>query len=49
MVRGTNGKGGNRVYLGEARNGEYFHPNAHEPIVDRATFEAAQLAHPRDA
>lgn len=47
MVRGTNGKGGNRVYLGEARNGEYVNPDAHEPIVDRATFEAAQLSHPR--
>jgi DNA invertase Pin-like site-specific DNA recombinase len=36
-----------RVYLGEARNGVYVHPEAHEPLVDRATFEAAQLAHPR--
>jgi site-specific DNA recombinase len=37
----------NRVYTGEARNGEYVHPEAHEPLVDRATFEAAQLDHPR--
>jgi DNA invertase Pin-like site-specific DNA recombinase len=37
----------NRVYLGEARNGAYVHPDAHEALVDRATFEAAQLDHPR--
>lgn len=47
MVRGETGKVGNRVYLGEARSGDYVHPGAHEPLVDRATFEAAQLAHPR--
>jgi site-specific DNA recombinase len=37
----------NRVYLGEARNGAYVRPKAHEPLVDRGTFEAAQLDHPR--
>jgi site-specific DNA recombinase len=36
-----------RVYLGEARNGIYVNPEAHEPLIDRATFEAAQLDHPR--
>jgi DNA invertase Pin-like site-specific DNA recombinase len=37
----------NRVYLGEARNGEYIKREAHVALVDRASFEAAQLAHPR--
>ena len=37
----------NRVYLGEARNGAYVHPDAHEALIGRATFEAAQLDHPR--
>lgn len=32
----------NRVYLGEARGGEFVNPDAHEPIIDRATWEAAQ-------
>jgi site-specific DNA recombinase len=32
----------NRVYLGEARSGEYVNPDAHEPLVTRAEFEAAQ-------
>jgi site-specific DNA recombinase len=32
----------NRVYLGEARSGKYLNPNAHEPIVTRAEFDAAQ-------
>jgi hypothetical protein len=32
----------NRVYLGEARSGEFVNPEAHEPIIDKATFEAAQ-------
>jgi DNA invertase Pin-like site-specific DNA recombinase len=36
-----------RVYLGEARNGVYVNPEAHDPLVDRGTFEAAQLDHPR--
>lgn len=34
----------NRVYLGEARSGEFRNPDAHPPIVDRALFEAAQRA-----
>lgn len=32
----------NRVYLGEARSGDIVNTNAHEPLVDRATWEAAQ-------
>jgi site-specific DNA recombinase len=32
----------NRVYLGEARSGPFTNPDAHEAIVDRATWEAAQ-------
>lgn len=32
----------NRVYLGEARSGDIVNPNAHEALVDRATWEAAQ-------
>jgi site-specific DNA recombinase len=48
MVRGTRQEPYRpRVYLGEGRSGEYVNPDAHEPLVDRATFEAAQLAHPR--
>ena len=34
----------NRVYLGEARSGEFVNPEAHEPIVDEATWTAAQRA-----
>ena len=34
---------GNRAYLGEARSGRHTNPDAHEPIIDRATWEAAQL------
>ena len=34
----------NRVYLGEARSGKYVNPNAHEPIVTQAEFDAAQAA-----
>lgn len=33
----------NRAYLGEARSGRFTNANAHAPIIDRATFEAAQL------
>lgn len=33
----------NRVYLGEARSGEYVHQSAHEPLVARAEWEAAQM------
>jgi site-specific DNA recombinase len=32
----------NRVYLGEARSGKYANPDAHEPIVTQAEFDAAQ-------
>jgi DNA invertase Pin-like site-specific DNA recombinase len=32
----------NRVYLGEARSGKHNNPDAHEPLVTRAEFEAAQ-------
>lgn len=39
----------NRVYLGELRVGEWVNPEAHPPLVDRALWEAAQLAHPRPA
>jgi DNA invertase Pin-like site-specific DNA recombinase len=34
----------NRVYLGEARSGEFVNPDAHEALVDRRTWEAAQVA-----
>lgn len=34
----------NRVYLGEARSGEFVNPDAHPAIVDRQTWEAAQAA-----
>lgn len=33
----------NRVYIGEAHSGPYGLPGAHEPIVERGIFEAAQL------
>ena len=33
---------GNRVYLGEARQGVIVNPDAHEPIVDRIEWEAAR-------
>lgn len=33
---------GQRVYLGEVRCGELVNPSAHEPIVSRVEFEAAQ-------
>lgn len=36
----------NRVYLGEARSGEFVNENAHPPLVDRATWTAAQAANP---
>jgi DNA invertase Pin-like site-specific DNA recombinase len=32
----------NRVYLGEARSGQHVNPAAHQAIVDRSTWEAAQ-------
>lgn len=33
----------NRAYLGEVRQGQYVNAQAHEPIIDRATWEAAQI------
>lgn len=36
----------NRVYLGELRMGEWANLTAHEPIVSRSLWEAAQIAHP---
>jgi DNA invertase Pin-like site-specific DNA recombinase len=33
---------GNRVYLGQARSGRHVNERAHEPIVSRAEWEAAQ-------
>jgi site-specific DNA recombinase len=37
----------NRAYLGELRLGEWLNPVAHEAIVDRALWEAAQRKHAR--
>src|SRR4051794_5300568 len=37
----------NRVYLGELRYAGYVNSQSHEPIVDRATWEAAQLQRSR--
>jgi DNA invertase Pin-like site-specific DNA recombinase len=34
----------NRVYIGEARSGRHVNREAHKPIIDRATWEAAQVA-----
>ena len=34
----------NPVYLGEARSGRHRRAGAHEPLIDRATWEAAQVA-----
>lgn len=34
-----------RVYLGEVRSGPYVHPNAHSPLTDPPTWQAAR--HPR--
>jgi DNA invertase Pin-like site-specific DNA recombinase len=34
----------NRVYLGEARHGEFHNKDAHKPIVSEADFAAAQAA-----
>jgi DNA invertase Pin-like site-specific DNA recombinase len=36
----------NRVYLGEITVGEWNNPTAHEPLIDRRLFEAAQIEHP---
>jgi len=38
-----------RTSLGEASQGKHVNPNAHEPLVDRATWEAAQVAQPKPA
>jgi DNA invertase Pin-like site-specific DNA recombinase len=37
----------NRVYLGEARSGEFVRPGAHEPLIDEATWKLAQLREQR--
>lgn len=34
----------NRVYIGEVKKGSFQNPDAHPPLVDRATFEAANQA-----
>lgn len=34
----------NPVHLGEARSGRFKNAGAHEPLIDRATWEAAQAA-----
>ncbi len=36
----------NRVYLGEVNLGGLRNPSAHEPIIDRDLWEAAQVPHP---
>lgn len=38
-----------RTSLGEASQGKHVNPNAHEPLVDRATWEAAQVRQPKPA
>lgn len=38
-----------RTSLGEASQGKHVNPRAHEPLVDRATWEAAQIAQPKPA
>jgi DNA invertase Pin-like site-specific DNA recombinase len=44
---------GNRVYIGEARQGELVKPDAHPPLVDERTFATVQAlgrrAEPRNA
>lgn len=35
-----------RVYLGEARSGQFVNRGAHEPLVTAATWQAAQAARP---
>jgi site-specific DNA recombinase len=39
----------NRVYLGEVRVDQWVNTSAHEPIMERSLWEAAQLEHPRPA
>ncbi len=36
----------NRAYLGEARMGEHVNPSAHEPLVSRSVWNAAQIPQP---
>lgn len=36
-----------RVALGEIRQGRHVNSSAHEPIIDRATWEAAQVEQPK--
>jgi DNA invertase Pin-like site-specific DNA recombinase len=38
-----------RTSLGEASQGRHVNPKAHEPLVDRATWEAAQVGQPKPA
>lgn len=47
MVQSVRGMLANRVYLGEGRYGRYVNPEAHDPLVDRATWEAAQAIEPQ--
>jgi site-specific DNA recombinase len=37
----------NRVYLGEARSGKHVNPDAHEPLISGAEWEAAQARNGR--
>lgn len=39
----------NRVYLGEARSGEFVAIGAHEPLVDEATWQLAQRSKQRQS
>lgn len=39
----------NRAYLGELNLGPWKNPKAHEPLVTRSVWEAAQVSHPRPA
>ena len=36
----------NRAYLGEARMGDHVNPSAHEPLVSRSRWNAAQIPQP---
>lgn len=37
----------NRVYLGEARSGEFINPDAHPPLIDAGTWKLAQIREQR--
>lgn len=39
----------NRVYLGEARSGEFVNPDGHEPLIDEATWQLAQFREVRNS